>query len=149
MTQPRVSYLSLGCPKALVDSEHIVTELVERGYDVVAADDDAEVMVINTCGFIDAAKDESFDAIEQALDQGREVVVTGCLGADSDALRAKFPALKHVSGPQDLAPVINARADRIPHKITHLVDPTRRRTCWVKPVPVDAAQGSRRFTMHT
>jgi len=116
MTQPRVSYLSLGCPKALVDSEHIVTELVERGYDVVAADDDAAVVVINTCGFIDAAKDESFDAIEQALGQGREVVVTGCLGADSEALLAKYPGLKHVSGPQDVMPVINAVQTYIPQQ---------------------------------
>jgi ribosomal protein S12 methylthiotransferase len=114
MTRSRVAYISLGCPKALVDSEHIVTELVESGYEIVAGEDDAEVIVVNTCGFINAAKDESYGAIELALQQGREVVVTGCLGADADAMRAKFPALKHVSGPQDVAPVVAAVQSYLP-----------------------------------
>jgi len=77
LSSQRVSFISLGCPKALVDSEQIVTNLVDAGYDVVAEHEEAGVVIVNTCGFIDSAKAESFAAIEQALALGREVVVTG------------------------------------------------------------------------
>ena len=105
MAKP-VGYVSLGCPKALVDSEHIVTELDALGYELTADLDHASTVVINTCGFIDAAKDESFEAIESALDLGKRVVVTGCLGAEAQGLQAKYPALEFVSGPQDVASVV-------------------------------------------
>jgi ribosomal protein S12 methylthiotransferase len=114
MSEKKVSFVSLGCPKALVDSEHIVTELVEQGFDVVSTEEDAQVTVINTCGFIDAAKDESYGAIDEALALGHEVIVTGCLGADRDALLQKFPGLKHVSGPQLVSPVIDAVRSSLP-----------------------------------
>lgn len=112
-----VGFLSLGCPKALVDSEQIITSLAATGIDVVDAEDEAEVVVINTCGFIDAAKEESFAAIETVLNQGREVVVTGCLGADKAALQSRFPALRFVSGPLDVAPVVNAVKEFIPEQL--------------------------------
>ncbi len=102
----RVSFVSLGCPKALVDSEHIVTELLDSGYDVVAQEEAADVVVVNTCGFIDAAKAESYAVIEQAIEAQREVVVTGCLGADAQALLTRYPQLQHVSGPAQVAPVV-------------------------------------------
>jgi len=108
LSAQRVSFVSLGCPKALVDSEHIVTRLSDDGFDVVGEQDAAEVVVVNTCGFIDAAKAESYAAIEQALDMGREVVVTGCMGARRDELLSRYPQLQHVSGPGDVAPVVDA-----------------------------------------
>ncbi|MEM7099773.1 MAG: 30S ribosomal protein S12 methylthiotransferase RimO [Pseudomonadota bacterium] len=105
----KVSFVSLGCPKALVDSEHIVTALLDAGYDVVAEqDDDAEVVVVNTCGFIDAAKQESIDTISQAYTQAKKVVVTGCMGKDPTELRENFADLDFVSGPAEVAPVLSA-----------------------------------------
>ena len=110
----RVSFVSLGCPKALVDSEHIVTGLVDHGYDVVAGEDDAEIVVINTCGFIDAAKAESFAAIEGAMAAGKEVVVSGCMGGKGSELQDRFPELKHISGPAQVAPVMQAVQTYLP-----------------------------------
>ena len=103
-----ISFVSLGCPKALVDSERIVTELGQQGYDIVGEDGQANVVVVNTCGFIDSAKAESFDTIERAFDMGREVVVTGCLGANKLELQERFPELKFISGPADVSPVVDA-----------------------------------------
>ena len=101
---PKVGLVSLGCPKALVDSEHIVTRLFDRGYDVVGANAedsaDVETMIVNTCGFIEAARDESFATIEACLDEGKKVIVTGCLGAQDEALRQRFPTLEFISGPE-------------------------------------------------
>ena len=115
MNSPRVSFVSLGCPKALVDSEHIVTELIDSGYEVVADEQDAaEVLVVNTCGFIDAAKAESFAVIEQALDEQRRVIVTGCLGADRAALLQRYPQLEHISGPAQVRPVLSAVQQHLP-----------------------------------
>src|SRR6185436_12563 len=78
---PKVGFVSLGCPKALVDSERILTQLRAEGYEVSPTYDAADVVVVNTCGFIDAAVDESLDAIGEALEQNGKVIVTGCLGA--------------------------------------------------------------------
>ncbi|MEM9620397.1 MAG: 30S ribosomal protein S12 methylthiotransferase RimO [Pseudomonadota bacterium] len=110
----RVGFVSLGCPKALVDSEHIVTGLTRSGYEVVEEDTAADVVVINTCGFIDHAKAESYEAIERALDEAGEVVVTGCLGADAAALKQRYPQLKFVSGPAEVQPVMDAVATYVP-----------------------------------
>ena len=104
----KVAFLSLGCPKATVDSEAIVTELLGQGYDVVDADSASEVLVINTCGFIDSARDESFEAIAQGIAQGRKVIATGCLGAERDLLQAEFPQLEFISGPAEVRPVVDA-----------------------------------------
>lgn len=91
-----------------MDSEHIVTSLLDRGYDVVDAEQGCELVVVNTCGFIDAARDESLQAIDDLLAQGSRVVVTGCLGAERAQLTQRFPQLEYISGPADVAPVLAA-----------------------------------------
>ncbi|HEY9546166.1 MAG TPA: 30S ribosomal protein S12 methylthiotransferase RimO, partial [Solimonas sp.] len=107
---PKVGFVSLGCPKALVDSERILTQLRAEGYETTPTYDAADVVVINTCGFIDAAVEESLDAIGEAMAENGKVVVTGCLGAGpkSNIIRAKFPDVLSVSGPQDYSSVMNA-----------------------------------------
>jgi ribosomal protein S12 methylthiotransferase len=114
-TQAKVGFVSLGCPKATVDSEHIVTELQKSGYEVVASgdsegsgDSSADVVVVNTCGFIDAAREESFGTIDDLLEAGKKVVVTGCLGHEQTKLKERFPELEFVSGPAVVDPVIQA-----------------------------------------
>jgi ribosomal protein S12 methylthiotransferase len=84
---PRVGFVSLGCPKATVDSEHIVTQLRAEGYQVVADYDSADMVIINTCGFIDAAVEESLETIDAALHQNGRVIVTGCLGTRAQMSR--------------------------------------------------------------
>src|SRR5882762_1100269 len=97
---PRVGFVSLGCPKALVDSERILTQLRVEGYGIVPTYDDADLVVVNTCGFIDAAVAESLDAIGEAMAENGKVVVTGCLGARADLIKEKFPDVLSISGPQ-------------------------------------------------
>lgn len=104
----KIGFVSLGCPKALVDTESIVGELLHDGYETVSDYAEADVVIVNTCGFIDAAIAESLDTIEQALDENGRVIVTGCLGAQRELLDEKFPQLLHVSGPQAIAEVTNA-----------------------------------------
>ena len=105
---PRVGFVSLGCPKALVDSERILTQLRVEGYEVVGSYDAADVVVVNTCGFIDAAVEESLDAIGEAMAENGKVVVTGCLGARAGLIRERFPDVLSISGPQDYGAVMNA-----------------------------------------
>ncbi|MBU0949610.1 MAG: 30S ribosomal protein S12 methylthiotransferase RimO, partial [Gammaproteobacteria bacterium] len=90
---PTVGFVSLGCPKATVDSERILTQLRMEGYQIVPSYEDADVVVVNTCGFIDSAVEESLDAIGEALAENGKVIVTGCLGAGpkSHVVREKFP----------------------------------------------------------
>ena len=99
----RVGFVSLGCPKALVDSERILTKLKLDGYDVVPDYDNADLVVVNTCGFIDSAKQESLDAINEAMRENGKVVVTGCMGKGSDAeiIKQQYPDVLSVSGPAD------------------------------------------------
>ncbi|MEQ8484032.1 MAG: 30S ribosomal protein S12 methylthiotransferase RimO [Pseudomonadales bacterium] len=104
----RVGFVSLGCPKALVDSEQILTRLTADGYRTVDRYQDADVVVVNTCGFIDAAVAESLETIEDALGSNGRVIVTGCLGADADAMRRRFPQLLSVTGPQATDAVVAA-----------------------------------------
>lgn len=111
----KVGLVSLGCPKALVDSEHIATRLLDLGYEVEEGDE-SEVVVINTCGFIDAAKEESLSTIASVLSQGKKVVVTGCMGSAQHELRTAFPALEFISGPADLDPVVNAVQSYLPNQ---------------------------------
>ena len=96
---PRVGFVSLGCPKALVDSERILTQLRAEGYEISGNYDDADLVVVNTCGFIDSAVEESLDAIGEALNENGQVIVTGCLGADSDKVLKAYPNVLAVSGP--------------------------------------------------
>ncbi|KZY60025.1 ribosomal protein S12 methylthiotransferase, partial [Oleiphilus sp. HI0061] len=108
--QKRVGFVSLGCPKALVDSERILTKLKLEGYEVAPEYDNADVVVVNTCGFIDSAKQESLDAINEAMRENGKVVVTGCMGKGSDAeqIKSAFPEVLNVSGPADYESVMGA-----------------------------------------
>ncbi len=101
MTQniPAVGFISLGCPKALVDSERIVTRLRAEGYEIRGDYQDVDLVIINTCGFIDAAIEESLEAIGEALTENGKVIVTGCLGADGDKIRKTYPEVLAVTGP--------------------------------------------------
>ncbi len=110
----KVGFVSLGCPKALVDSEQILTRLTADGYRTVEQYEEADVVVVNTCGFIDAAVAESLDAIEEAMGANGRVIVTGCLGADDRRLKERFPGLLSVSGPQDADTVLNAVRMHVP-----------------------------------
>ena len=96
---PRVGFVSLGCPKALVDSEQIITQLRAEGYEISPSYEGADLVVVNTCGFIDSAVEESLDAIGEALNENGKVIVTGCLGAKGDIVKTTYPQLLAVTGP--------------------------------------------------
>ena len=114
-TPPRkVGFVSLGCPKALVDSEHILTQLRAEGYLVSPSYEDADLVVVNTCGFIDAAVEESLDAIGEALAENGRVIVTGCLGANGDIVRETHPRVLAVTGPHATAAVMDAVHTHLP-----------------------------------
>lgn len=112
----RVGMVSLGCPKALVDSERILTQLKLEGYEVVPTYQDADVVVINTCGFIDSAKQESLDAINEAMKENGKVIVTGCMGKGKDAetIKQRNPGVLAVTGPQAYEEVVNAVHEWLP-----------------------------------
>ena len=105
---PRISFVSLGCPKALVDSERIITQLRAEGYELAKTHAGADLAIVNTCGFLDSAKAESIAAIREALDSNGKVIVTGCMGAEPAAIRDAFPDLLAITGPQDYASVVSA-----------------------------------------
>ena len=111
---PKVGFVSLGCPKALVDSERILTHLRAEGYAVAPTYDDADVVVVNTCGFIDAAIDESLDAIGEALEQNGRVIVTGCLGARPVRFLERHPLVLKVTGAHAYEDVIGAVHEHVP-----------------------------------
>ncbi|WP_375454720.1 30S ribosomal protein S12 methylthiotransferase RimO [uncultured Methylobacterium sp.] len=111
---PKISFVSLGCPKALVDSERILTHLRAEGYELARRHDGADVVVVNTCGFLDSAKAESLAAIGEAMAQNGRVIVTGCMGAQPDAIRAKYPNLLAVTGPQAYESVVAAVHAAVP-----------------------------------
>jgi ribosomal protein S12 methylthiotransferase len=121
-TQHRVGFVSLGCPKATVDSEHILTQLRAEGYDIVSSYHDADIVVVNTCGFIDAAIEESLDAIGEALDENGKVIVTGCLGAKGDIVRQNYPNVLAVTGPHAADEVMQAIHHHLPAKHDPFVD---------------------------
>jgi ribosomal protein S12 methylthiotransferase len=117
----RVGFVSLGCPKALVDSERILTQLKLDGYDISPNYDDADVVVVNTCGFIDSAKQESLDAISEAMQANGKVIVTGCMGkgADADVIKQANPDVLSISGPADYDSVMGAVHEFIPPTKNH------------------------------
>lgn len=121
MSKPpsKVGFVSLGCPKALVDSERILTQLRTEGYQVVPTYEDADVVVVNTCGFIDSAKQESLDAIGEAIAENGRVIVTGCMGVDADVIRKAHPSVLSVTGPQQYEQVVNAVHEVVPPNIDH------------------------------
>jgi ribosomal protein S12 methylthiotransferase len=115
----KVGFISLGCPKALVDSERILTQLRTEGYEVTPSYDDADVVVVNTCGFIDDAKAESLEAIGEALTENGKVIVTGCMGVEEDDIRKVHPAVLSVTGPQQYEQVVSAVHQVVPPRADH------------------------------
>ena len=111
---PRVGFVSLGCPKALVDSESILTQLRAEGYDIAPTYEGSDLVVVNTCGFIDAAVEESLEAIGEALAANGKVIVTGCLGAKGDVVRAAHPRVLAVTGPHATPEVMAAVHAHLP-----------------------------------
>ncbi|MGL4456379.1 MAG: 30S ribosomal protein S12 methylthiotransferase RimO [Plesiomonas sp.] len=107
MSEKRIGFVSLGCPKNLVDSERILTELRTEGYHVVPSYEDADMVIVNTCGFIDSAVQESLEAIGEALNENGKVIVTGCLGAKQDQIREVHPKVLEISGPHSYEQVLS------------------------------------------
>jgi len=114
LSSPKIGFVSLGCPKALVDSEHILTQLRAEGYGIAPDYADADLVVVNTCGFIDAAIDESLEAIGEALNENGRVIVTGCLGAREELVRNAHPRVLAVTGPHSLPEVMAAVHSNLP-----------------------------------
>ena len=126
MSRPTVGFVSLGCAKATVDSERILTQLRAEGYGFSQTYTDADVVVVNTCGFIDAAVEESLATIDEALSANGQVIVTGCLGTRAEMLKEKFPELLAVTGPQATAEVLSAVHQKVPpvqEPLYHLLPP--------------------------
>ncbi len=121
-SHPKVGFVSLGCPKALVDSERILTQLRVEGYEIVPSYDAADVVVVNTCGFIDSAVAESLDAIGEAIAENGKVIVTGCLGKRPEQIREQYPDVLAISGPQDYQSVMEALHEALPPKHDPFVD---------------------------
>ncbi|MCC2638591.1 MAG: rimO [Moraxellaceae bacterium] len=121
-SSPKVGFVSLGCPKALVDSERILTQLRSEGYEISASYDGADLVVVNTCGFIDSAVQESLDAIGEALAENGKVIVTGCLGKKADVIRAAHPSVLAVTGPHAYEEVMGAVHQYLPPKHDPFLD---------------------------
>jgi len=121
-TAHKIGFVSLGCPKALVDSERILTQLKVEGYEIVPSYGAADAVVVNTCGFIDAAVQESLDAIGTALNENGKVIVTGCLGKRDGLIREAYPDVLSISGPQDYASVMSAVHTALPPKRNKFID---------------------------
>jgi len=122
MSAPRVSFVSLGCPKALVDSERIITSLRSEGYEISRKHDGADLVIVNTCGFLDSARDESLDAIGLALNENGKVIVTGCLGAEPEVIRQRHPNVLAITGPQAYESVMSAVHEAAPPAHDPFVD---------------------------
>ena len=126
MSTPQIGFISLGCPKALVDSERIISKLRSEGYATVPSYADADLVVVNTCGFIDAAVEESLDSIGEALAENGKVIVTGCLGARKEEIRARHPQVLEITGAHALEEVVAAVHEHLlpPHDpYTSLIPP--------------------------
>ncbi len=121
-TAPRIGFVSLGCPKATVDSEQVLTRLRAEGYATSASYADADLVIVNTCGFIDAAVEESLDAIGEALAENGKVIVTGCLGARDGVVKSAHPSVLAVTGPHDADAVMRAVHAELPKPHDPYVD---------------------------
>jgi ribosomal protein S12 methylthiotransferase len=119
---PKVGFVSLGCPKALVDSERILTRLRAEGYEVAPTYEQADLVVVNTCGFIDAAVEESLQTIGEALERNGKVIVTGCLGARPERILERHPSVLKVTGPQTYAEVMSAVHEHLPPRHDPFLD---------------------------
>ncbi|HYH71513.1 MAG TPA: 30S ribosomal protein S12 methylthiotransferase RimO [Methyloceanibacter sp.] len=122
VSAPKIGFVSLGCPKALVDSERIITKLRAEGYDLSASYEGADAVVVNTCGFIDSAKEESFAAIGEALAENGRVIVTGCLGVEADRIRERYPNVLAVTGPHQYEQVLAEVHEAVPRPHEPYVD---------------------------
>jgi ribosomal protein S12 methylthiotransferase len=123
---PKVGFVSLGCPKALVDSERILTKLRSEGYEIAPDYQGADVVVVNTCGFLNSAKEESLEAIGEAMAQNGRVIVTGCMGVEKDRIMAAHPGVLAVTGPHQYEAVVNAvnaHLPPVPNAFVDLVPP--------------------------
>jgi ribosomal protein S12 methylthiotransferase len=105
---PKISFVSLGCPKALVDSERIITRLRAEGYELARKHDGADIVIVNTCGFLDSAKTESLSAIGEAMAENGKVIVTGCMGAEPEPIKDAYPGVLSITGPQQYESVLDA-----------------------------------------
>src|SRR3954465_6384183 len=119
---PKISFVSLGCPKALVDSERIITQLRAEGYELAKRHDGADVVIVNTCGFLDSAKAESLEAIGEAMAEKGKVIVTGCMGAEPEPIRDRFPNVLAITGPQQYETVVAAVHEAAPPAQNPFVD---------------------------
>src|SRR6476660_8873635 len=119
---PRGSFVSLGCPKALVDSERIVTRLRAEGYELVRSHSGADLAVVNTCGFLDSAQEESLAAIGQALNENGKVIATGCMGAKPEKITARYPGVLAITGPQQYESVVAAVHRALPPRHDPFLD---------------------------
>src|SRR6478735_203126 len=111
---PKVSFVSLGCPKALVDSERIITRLRAEGYELARKHDGADLVIVNTCGFLDSAKQESLSAIGDAMAENGKVIVTGCMGAEPEQIAQAYPGVLSITGPQQYESVLDAVHRAVP-----------------------------------
>jgi ribosomal protein S12 methylthiotransferase len=126
-TAPQIGLISLGCPKALVDSERILTRLQNEGYSITGNYEGADAVIVNTCGFLDSAKAESLETINEALKKNGKVIVTGCLGVKSSEIKKQFPSLLNISGPQQYQKVVDAVHQAVPpieNKFLNLIPKT-------------------------
>lgn len=119
---PKISFVSLGCPKALVDSERIITSLRSEGYELSKSHAGADLVIVNTCGFLDSAKAESLEAIGSAMAENGKVIVTGCMGAEPAQIRDAFPNVLAITGPQAYESVVSAVHQAVPPKHDPFVD---------------------------
>ncbi|MFG1358153.1 30S ribosomal protein S12 methylthiotransferase RimO [Xanthobacter pseudotagetidis] len=119
---PRISFVSLGCPKALVDSERIVTRLRAEGYELTRTHQGADLVIVNTCGFLDSAKQESLSAIGDALAENGRVVVTGCMGAEPEDILKAHPSVLAITGPQQYESVLAAVHEAVPPRHDPFLD---------------------------
>src|SRR5260370_15929863 len=119
---PKVGFVSLGCAKALVDSERILTRLRAEGYAISPSYDGADLVVVNTCGFLDSAKAESLEAIGEAMAENGRVIVTGCMGAEPEQIRERFPEVLSITGPQQYESVVAAVHQAVPPAHDPFVD---------------------------
>src|ERR1700730_5477673 len=119
---PKVSFVSLGCPKALVDSERIITRLRAEGYELTRRHEGADLVLVNTCGFLDSAQAESLAAIGQALNQNGKVIVTGCMGAEPEKITQAYPDVLAVTGPQQYETVLDAVHRAVPPRHDPFLD---------------------------
>jgi ribosomal protein S12 methylthiotransferase len=119
---PKISFVSLGCPKALVDSERIITQLRAQGYELTREHHGADLVIVNTCGFLDSAKAESLEAIGEAMAENGKVIVTGCMGAEPEQISERFPDLLAITGPQAYESVVSAVNHAVPPAHDPFVD---------------------------